>query len=336
MSNLEGFTLGHDAIQNAADGTIYFHYPCFDGLISAVLTAELHRQPRRWQRIQFCPVSYDDRKNWLSRVLESPCAVVDFLYHPKASFWADHHGTTFLNDDLRMELEMRKGDRWLLFDDQAPSCASLLWRNFARFLDDRFSEFVFWADKIDSARYDSVREAIFGDAPAVQINSSLTLGETSEYCRLLLEALRSNDLRQVAELPEVQNRYLEVTSRRAAGLKRMENRVHLEDGNIVTFDIQASANDIVSRYAPYHFFENARYSIGVVRLEDTIRITAMRNPWLHFESIPLGRIFEQFGGGGHQRVASVILSLDQAQRIPQILEDVRRAMRRQLAERVVA
>jgi len=33
----------------------------------------------------------------------------------------------------------------------------------------------------------------------------------------------------------------------------------------------------------------------------------MRNPWRRFESRPLGQIFRRYGGGGHQRVASVLL-----------------------------
>jgi nanoRNase/pAp phosphatase (c-di-AMP/oligoRNAs hydrolase) len=33
----------------------------------------------------------------------------------------------------------------------------------------------------------------------------------------------------------------------------------------------------------------------------------MRNPWRRFKSVPLGQIFSHYGGGGHQRVASVLL-----------------------------
>ena len=33
----------------------------------------------------------------------------------------------------------------------------------------------------------------------------------------------------------------------------------------------------------------------------------MRNPWRRFKSVPLGEIFGYYGGGGHQRVASVLI-----------------------------
>jgi hypothetical protein len=336
MSSPESFILG-EVVNQRPDATLYFHYPCFDGLVSAVLTSKWLRSRNQWNSVRFCPVNYDDRKNWLSRPLDLPFAVVDFLYHPKASFWADHHLTTFLNDELRADFERRQEQSCLLFDGQAQSCASLLWSKFSSFFGHRFAELVFWANKIDSANYDSVREAIFGDSPAMQINSSLTLDNGIEYCRLLIEELSSQDLREVAELPEVRERYAEVRHRREAGLKRIESRVRLEEGDIATFDIQAGENDTVSRYAPYYFFEGARYSLGVLRMVDRIRVTAMRNPWLNFESIPLGQIFERFGGGGHQRVASVIVPMAESQRVPEIVDHVRLEMRRQLlAQRVVA
>ena len=156
------------------------------------------------------------------------------------------------------------------------------------------------------------------------------------YCKVLLRELESGDLHRVADLPEVRARYAEVRAQKEAGLKRVEERVRLEEGGIVTFDVEAHENDIISRYAPYYFFERARYSLGVIRLEDRIRITAMRNPWLDFKSIPLGPIFERFGGGGHERVASVILPLEQAQRISEIVEHVKLDMRSQPLARVVA
>jgi hypothetical protein len=338
MSAPKCFTLKDrpDEIENGA--TVYFHYPCFDGLVSCVLTWKFLAKNKGWRVVHFSPVNYDDRETWISSSVESPSAVVDFLYHPKAAFWADHHSTTFMNEEVRADFERRREDSCFFFDVHAPSCASLLWSQFERSLkEERYAEMVLWADKIDAARYASVGEAIFGEAPALRINASLTLRNELEYCRLLVRELGLKDLRRVAELPEVQERYAEVRRRREAGLERLRKGVRLESGDIVTFDIEAAGNDVISRYAPYYFFEGARYSIGVVRFEDRLHVTAMRNPWLNFESIPLGKIFERFGGGGHQRVASVILRLHQSQQIFEIVEYVKREMRNQpVVERVVA
>jgi hypothetical protein len=338
MSSPKSFTLkdGADQIENQV--TLYFHYPCFDGLVSCVLAWQLLAKAKGLEVTHFSPVNYDDRENWIPSAPDSPFAVVDFLYHPRASFWVDHHITTFMSPELRADFERRREDSCLLFEADAHSCASILKKHFGEFLEEgRYAEMVSWADKIDSARYESVAEAIFGEAPALRINSSLTLKNELEYCRLLVQELATKDLRRVAELPEVQDRYAEVRRRREAGLERLKGRIRLEDGNIATFEIEATGKDIISRYAPYYFFEGAHYSLAVVHLEDRIVVTAMRNPWLNFESISLGKIFERFRGGGHQRVASVIVPIEEPQRIPEIVEKVKQEMRSQcVVKRVVA
>ena len=52
----------------------------------------------------------------------------------------------------------------------------------------------------------------------------------------------------------------------------------------------------------------------------------MRNPWLDFASVPLGEIFRKYGGGGHQRVGSVIVTTsahpDPERLLGQLLRDI--------------
>ncbi|PYT29339.1 MAG: hypothetical protein DMG57_11975 [Acidobacteria bacterium] len=84
---------------------------------------------------------------------------------------------------------------------------------------------------------------------------------------------------------------------------------------------------MISRYAPYYFAPNARYSIAVVHSPDSIRITAMRNPWRKFRSIALGRAFAKFGGGGHERVGAVRLPVDQRERVHDVVQSLLSEMR---------
>jgi hypothetical protein len=291
--------------------TLYLHYPCFDGVVSAVLARDfLERQG--WRFRKFVPISYGHQTHWPATKLKGPCAVVDFMYHPGVQFWADHHSTTFLNDVLRTQFQRRKRVRgaWQFLDTRASSCAGLLWRKLPEFPASqrfRLHEMVRWADKIDSARYASVEEAIWGDVPAMQISFSLLRGREKSYCSFLLNALRSGNLAEVARMPRILGRYNEVREATERGLGRFRELAKLED-EIVTFDITSNRRDIISRYAPYYFYPRARYSIGVVREPGgAAKITAMRNPWRNFESVHLGEIFKTQGGGGHQRVGAVIL-----------------------------
>jgi hypothetical protein len=302
------------------------------------MTADFLENAQGWTLDQLIPASYDARSGWLSHELLTPCAVVDFLYHPQAVFWADHHGTTFLNEDAKRDFERRRG-AWLVYDDHSGSCARLLRNHLAEcfsFADSRYDEMVEWADKIDSARYASVEEAILGDAPALRIRASLAAGDAQEFSKQLVNELRVNTLDQVAGLPLVRERFEEVRSKTAAGLERFASAVSLCEGEIAVFDVTGQQGVMLSRYAPYHFFPGARYSVGVVRSPNGAKITAMRNPWREFPSANLGRIFENLaeafknvGGGGHQRVASAILSGDQVRQAASILAHIVHQIREQ-------
>ena len=87
----------------------------------------------------------------------------------------------------------------------------------------------------------------------------------------------------------------------------------------MVFDVDA-ADTLVSRYAPFFFFPEARYSAGIVRGASGAKITAMRNPWRDFTPAPLGHIASTLGGGGHQRVGSIALSRERASTAVDLLE----------------
>jgi len=313
-------------VETMRNATLYFHYPCFDGLISAVLASEFLESHEDWRITEFQPVDYTLRDTWLSSDLRKPCAIVDFLYHPQAEFWADHHQTSILTAVAREDFERRKQQLRLLFDDRARSCASLLFRSLRRFLTHKpyLKEMSEWAEKIDSAAYSSVEEAILGNAPALRIARTLS-GEDEtgpEYAKFLLRQLRDHDLSYVADLDEVKSREDRVRRSILKGLKRVKARLRLERGDVAVFDARPRGDQVISRYAPYYFEPKARYSIAVVRSPEGVRITAMRNPWRKFRSIPLGRAFAKFGGGGHERVGAVQLSANHRNRVRDVVKSL--------------
>jgi hypothetical protein len=310
--------------------TLYFHYPCFDGLISAVLAAEFLERHEDWHISDFEPVDYSLRDKWLSTDLKGRAAIVDFLYHPQAEFWVDHHQTSILTPQAKEDFERRKQHLRLIFDPRANSCAALLYRNLRRFLSDKphLKDMVAWAEKIDAAKYSSVKEAILGEAPALRIARTLSGEDESgpEYARFLLRELRDHDLAHVADLEPVKTREDRIRRSILSGLKNVKSNLRLEKGGVAVFDARPKRNQLINRYAPYFFQPEARYSIAVVRSRTGIRITAMRNPWQSFRSIPLGRAFAKFGGGGHQRVGAVQLPADGRKRVPDVVKSLLSAM----------
>jgi hypothetical protein len=311
---------------------LYFHSPCFDGIVSCVLTWDFLETCQDWSVEEIHPVNYDSKAIWLSISLSPKSAVVDFLYHPDAQFWADHHSTTFLSEDAKRDFE-RRMSRWFVYDERGGSCSMLLWKHFANsfgYRNLRYQNLVEWADRIDSAQYKSVKEAIFGTNPALRINLSLALTDDQEYYRNLVKLLKSETLDDVAALPEVKARSKQAESMIRAGMDRFVKGSRLESDEIAVYDVD-STDAIISRYAPYYIFPAARYSVGIVTSPEGASIRAMRNPWREFPSVPLGEIFSRFGGGGHRRVGALVLSKERAQEAKLILNQIISAIRNEEA-----
>lgn len=287
--------------------TLWFHAPCFDGIASATLILEFFETSGRGSVQRLQPVGYGAREHWLETPLPSGSAVVDFLYHPDAEFWADHHQTSFLTPEAESHFNSRKGPYWT-YDRTADSCAGLLWHHLQdafEYRNARYADLVSWAERIDAARYSSVQEALDPTAPALQISAGLAYANDVD-CVALVRQLRTHSLEEVASEPGVAARFRRVRSGIKEGLDLFERGAHLEVDNIVVFEVDARRSTI-SRYAPYKFFPDALYSVGILRLNEGLKVTAMRNPWRDFQGIPLGEVFEALGGGGHQRVGSVLL-----------------------------
>jgi hypothetical protein len=286
---------------------LHFHSPCFDGVVSAAI-ASTYLEARGYSQFALHAVNYHLKPEWLTTELPQPCAVVDFLYHPTATFWADHHPTTFLSDEAKRHFESRPSpDRF--YDSKATSCAVLIWRHWGEALSEYSSHFdplVRWADRIDSARYDSVEEAITLRAPALQISLALGTSPDPTFCQRMVLLLRKEALEEVAALPEVQAAFRNGWELQQRGLDRLQHALRLTESGIAVFDVNADGV-MVNRYAPFHFFPEAKYSAGLVRAGNKTKLTVMRNPWMEFPSAPLGQLCARLGGGGHQRVGSIVI-----------------------------
>ena len=306
------------------NATLYFHYPCFDGIVSAALAWEFLEHRKGWSMGELCPVNYTVRNGWLASELKHPVAIVDFLYHPSADFWADHHATSMLTKEAEADYQRRRAEFPLYLDEQAGSCASLLFRHLGDALAGKlhFPEMVEWAEKIDSARYSSVQEAILGNATALRINRSILLEPGADYARFLCKELRARPLDNVAALNEVKIRQDEVERRVRAGLKRVEKHITMEPGAVATFEAEQAKDEVIDRYSAYYFVPDARYSVGIIHSEDGTAITAMRNPWREFPSVELGKIFAMFGGGGHQRVGAIFIPKNEPQRVRDVIKSL--------------
>jgi nanoRNase/pAp phosphatase (c-di-AMP/oligoRNAs hydrolase) len=279
--------------------TIHFHSPCFDGVASAVVAADFLQANGGDRTIRFEPVNYDLKSVWLSRTLPPHSAVVDFLYHP----------TSLLTPDARADFESRK-DEHFIYDPSAPSCAGLLWKHLAHAFghrNHRFSPLVSAAEKTDSAAYESPQEAVFGNSPAIRLNHSLALGHDAQLYSVHLAALLlKQDIDLVLKEPEVSKRVETAEQLMRKGLARVQDALRITSRGIAVFSVRGNGA-IIPRYSAFLSAPDAPYSVGLVKEGQRAKITAMRNPWIEFPSVDLGILFSRYGGGGHHRVASVML-----------------------------
>lgn len=297
---------------------LFIHKACFDGLVSGALASWYVGLKEGASVTSLCPVDYDARPGWLSSELGGGACVVDFLYHPKAAYWWDHHPTTFISEECFAHYRSRQSSH-VLFVPDAPSCASII-RSVAEedgyVLPPHLSEAVQWADKLDSAAYSSPEDAVLLKSPASRISISLRVEQTTEYHATVLESLARCSLAEVAEQPACRDRITLAVSRHGQGLRLMQDNAHMM-GNVATYRV-AVDDELIDRMMAYYFFPDALFGLGLIRDKDKVRVTCNTNPWKPCPSIHLGRLFARYGGGGHQGVGSVVLPLtavDQAESV---------------------
>ena len=291
---------------------ILFHDD-FDGAASAALLTVLLGNGSQ----QYTPVDFDHALGWdqdVPTVVRSPVAntygaeafaVVDFLYHPAASVYFDHHLTSFgKNDEWRSDYLSRAqgGDEWCVWDD-SPSCAELIWRNLPVTLQRVYAPVKDAANRIDRARFGSVEEFYQAAEPETQLQHAWGYLSLSQK-RAVIRALTLPSLAVAAEVARQ-----EIAQAMADNLSALDEVAdHMElRGDVVLVD-SVRAGIPFQRFAPYYYYPQARYALTVYAAGPDIRIGLGKNPWIEFEHHDLGRLARGVGGGGHSFAAGAMFS----------------------------
>jgi|FaiFalDrversion2_1042247.scaffolds.fasta_scaffold03301_2 hypothetical protein len=283
---------------------IVFHYD-FDGVCSAAILVKFFSA-----EVELEPVNYSLKRKWLSRNMATS-AVVDFLFHPDALWWFDHHVTTFVNDKVRRQYAPSPRHRW---DTSYEACPSLILDVLAESTDvselrSIFAEWTRWSIIIDSAKYDSPVQAVLGEEPCILINQALSESDSPDLRRWLVSriaaGLKPEDL---AFKPQVRELWERFRRRQAAALDIMERRLR-RIGSVGLCDVTDCAVPLV-RYALYLFQPDLSYSVIAYnrgRGKYPYHISVGRNPWKRMDSqaVNLGALALRYGGGGRESVASI-------------------------------
>jgi len=268
----------------------------FDGIASAaLLLAGIEQELPADSR----SVSYShDRVSWLRESLPPRTAVVDFLHHPDAAIWFDHHATAFMDGIARS----RPMHVWA---PEAPSCAAVVARHFG--LEGRWTELARWADKIDSARWSSPQETLDDRIPAVRLYLSLLGPGFERYALHLIRVLGTGDLESAAKDGAVLTRALAAKELLDAGMEHLARHAECTDSVAIVECERTATPYVVPRYGTYLLFPDADYTLLNQQQGEGWKVTLSRNPWRGAPGPDLGSVFKELGGGGHRDVGAVNL-----------------------------
>lgn len=273
---------------------ICFHKD-YDGLVAAAMVASACEGAPMFE-----PVQYHPELRWTERTLPPGTAIVDFLYHPDAALWIDHHATTF---DSKAQHAAFKSDPLHVFEPDAPSCPSIIVRLpwFRR--EARWEPYLQWSNIIDSAAYASPEQANQLDNPHILL--SFLIGATDDLAllRSLILGVRDHDVEQVLAMAPHAEAAERVLFEERGVRDRLWSRVRL-DGHVVLMD-QSDLPIAYRRYLPYQRFPSARYGIGCYRSDKAVIVSVGENPWGPPGPVHLGELCRGFGGGGRKATAGV-------------------------------
>ena len=292
--------------------SIYYHRG-FDGVASAALVLKWLRFEGQPERVNLRPVDYDSP--WTQTRLPGRSIVVDFMYHPDATQYWDHHDSTFPKTSWKNHYRLRqqRGDEHLHWDPQYPSCAALILDTILDLpTDARVRELVHWATVIDSAAYESPDSLFSATEPGIRINLALA-GADDEFFDTLARSLATASLEDVSNEPQVREAVSTAQDLQERELFLFRQNMTIRDNLVVVADISSN----VLNYSRY-----ALYSVVLHQSRDRLKLLCMRNPWIEFEPVDLGKLCQQFGGGGHPRVGAVLFNLDELARARESLNVV--------------
>jgi hypothetical protein len=303
-----------------------FHDRCFDGAASAAIFSRFYRECRNPQsEFRFTGMTHRAAKPFEDGLFDSDeNAIVDFKYSssPRVTWWFDHHQSAFLTPaDAAHFRADHSGQKF--YDPAYKSCTKLL----ADITSTKFgfniapmAELIHWGDVIDGAQFPTPESAVEVAEPATQLALVIEAAPEAGLVPRLIPELARRPLGEIVELPMVARHLgpLLERHRRSVDLLRQRAEAH---SDVVFFDVSDLDLEGYNKFIPYLLFPKCRYSVGVSASPARSKISIGSNPW-NPESAEknLASLAEEFGGGGHPRVAAI--SLD-----PSDLERARRVAR---------
>ncbi len=299
---------------------ILFHDD-FDGRASAAILLDFLKS--RNDRVdRFVAVNHDNKATWiksdgLTRIAQNtkkgrknPVIVVDFGYHPAATWWFDHHPTTFLKESW--EDRFRPSATHHFAPEYASACR-LVMDALVEYHGYRppkhIREMAAWLDICDGAQYRSARQTILLKEPALQINAYIDDSrQKGDPLLWLIKMMSEKGLPAAARDRRIRSRMKEIHAEQKKAVEYYKENllVRKQVGYIDISDLK-HINMSRLRFVSYYLRPNILYAVTrKQRTPNDIKFTVGANPWKRDRNpLHIGGLLMKHGGGGHKNVGAV-------------------------------
>jgi hypothetical protein len=306
------------------------HGHCFDGLASAVTFTRLLRHLRTTPlEFEYRACGYGNGQLHPEGILTGEeNAILDYRFSqtPGLTWYFDHHRTGLPGATDREAFSRIEESGQGFFSPDYSSCTKLIADTArSRFgVELELDPLVSWADRIDTASFGSADEAISRADPVQRLAAVIENQGGDGLLNWLVPRLLELTLAEVAALPEIQERYRPIASKRERFIKRVQD-VAVTVGRVVFVDLTKGQPEGLEKFVTYALYPKSVYSVIVGRTRNDVHISIGYNPWSGvLLDTDISAICARHGGGGHAVVGAISLPGAEVERA--------RTLARQIAE----
>jgi hypothetical protein len=305
------------------------HGHCFDGLCSAVVFTRLLRALRGPAvRFFYQGCGYAPTQRSVEGMLDGDeNAILDYRFSAsdKVHWYFDHHRTAFGSDADRAFFEARREALPYHYDASYSSCTKLV-RDVAEarygVAMPELEPLTAWADKIDSAAFESAEAALDYSDPVMQLVSVVEHHGDGELLARLVPRLLEAPVEEVARRSEHRELYRKIRRKKAAFAKRVQQNARTS-GRVVLVDLSGAELESYGKFVTYALYPNAMYSVILGRFKNGARINVGYNPWSeHRLDRDLSSICGRYGGGGHPFVGGISFPAEDVHRAKNVAQEI--------------
>lgn len=316
------------------------HGHCFDGLCSAVVFTRLLRELKGpATRFHYLSCGYSPAQRPLEPLLDGDVnAILDYRFcaTERLDWYFDHHRTAFGSDADQAFFEARRadgregsGERAYYYDASYSSCTKLV-RDVALARYDiampELEPLTAWADKIDSAAFESAEAALDYSHPVMQLVSVVEHHGDGELLARLVPRLLEAPVEAVAKRSEFRELYRKIRRKKAAFAQRVRQNAR-HRGRVVLVDLSEAELETYGKFVTYALYPDAMYSVIVGRFKNGARINVGYNPWSTRElDRDLSSICGRYGGGGHPFVGGISFPAEDVHRAQNVAHEIAREL----------